>query len=167
MPVCVHTCVGGCGSRHPFSVWNSVMFRSRAAARGVVGRHGISWCSWLRWSAGMRALIRHGGESVISVMTVILGVRCLGIIGFSNMTLVLTKCHICHIGGCSWCGWWRGGWCGCLCGGVCAWVTSKRGVHLSGLTSNRNRWYCNVFGVRLVATRPDSSWGRLCITCDK
>ena len=86
-----------------------VTFRSRAAARGVVGRHGISWCSWLRWSAGMRALIRHGGESVISVMTVILGVRCLGIIGFSNMTLVLTKCHKCHIGGCSWCVWW----CGC------------------------------------------------------
>ena len=28
-------CVGARGSRHPFSVWNSVTFRSRAAARGV------------------------------------------------------------------------------------------------------------------------------------
>ena len=73
---------------------------------------GAPWhlvCSWLCWPAGMRVLIRHACERVITVISVILGVRCLGIIGFSNMTLVLTKCHICHIGGCSWCVWW----CGC------------------------------------------------------
>lgn len=36
--VCVHTCVGARGSRRPLPV-----------------------CSWLCWSAGMRALIRHSG----------------------------------------------------------------------------------------------------------
>ncbi len=89
--------------------------RVPTGSRGVIGLHPRGGgsplhlvCSWLCWPAGMHALIRHGRESVISVMTVILGVRCLGIIGFSDMTLVLTKCHICHIGGCSWCVWWCG-----------------------------------------------------------
>ena len=73
---------------------------------GVAPWHLV--CSWLCWSAGMRVLIRHACERVITVISVILGIRCLGIIGFSNMTLVLTNCHKCHIGGCSWCGWWCG-----------------------------------------------------------
>lgn len=105
-----------------------------------------------------RAAVRETGVLAVLAMRV-----CAYVCGWLWIATPLQRVELGNVSFAS-CGPWGGVG---VCVGVCAWVTSKRGVHLSGLTSNRNRWYCNVFGVRLVATRPDSSWGRLCITCDK